>query len=103
MMFKQVIAVRTDLKMSPGKMAAQVAHASHASAMISRKKSKNWYDLWWGEGQKKVVVKIGGENEIIELLKHAKEGNLPFYLVNDAGLPGPEEIIDRITGQLKLL
>jgi PTH2 family peptidyl-tRNA hydrolase len=87
MMFKQVIAVRTDLKMSPGKMAA------------------------------KVVVKIGGENEIIELLKHAKEGNLPFYLVNDAGLtelepgtittlgigPGPEEIIDRITGQLKLL
>jgi PTH2 family peptidyl-tRNA hydrolase len=117
MEFKQVIVVRSDLKMSPGKMAAQVAHASHSAAEAAKKTDKQWYDDWWSEGQKKVVVKAAGEDEILQLFHDARANSLPCYLINDAGLtelapgtttslgvgPGPNEIIDKVTGQLKLL
>jgi PTH2 family peptidyl-tRNA hydrolase len=117
MEFKQVIVVRSDLKMSPGKTCAQVAHASHSAAWAAKKADKSWYDSWWAEGQKKVVVKVAGEEEIIQLSRDAHANNLPCYIVNDAGLtelspgtttalgvgPGPNEIIDKVTGQLKLL
>jgi PTH2 family peptidyl-tRNA hydrolase len=117
MEFKQVIVVRTDLKMSLGKTAAQVAHASHSAAEIAREKYCDWYLKWRGEGQKKVVVKVASEAEIIELYKKIKGNKIPFYIVNDAGLtelppgttttfgvgPAPDNVIDRYTGQLKLL
>ncbi|MFQ5800403.1 MAG: peptidyl-tRNA hydrolase Pth2 [Candidatus Hydrothermarchaeales archaeon] len=117
MEYKQVIAVRTDLKMSPGKMAAQVAHASLSAAEIARQRWGEWYTAWKDEGQKKAVLKVGDEKEILELFRQARESNLPYYLVNDAGLtelppgtittlgigPAPNEGIDKITGHLKLL
>jgi PTH2 family peptidyl-tRNA hydrolase len=117
MEFKQVIAVRIDLKMSPGKMAAQVAHASLSAAEVARRNFTDWYNEWKEEGQKKVVVKVADEAEIIGLLEETKKSNLPWYIVNDAGLtelppgttttlgigPGPNEVIDEVTGHLKLL
>lgn len=117
MEYKQVIIVRTDLKMSVGKTCAQVAHASLGSALKAMKNEKKWYEAWTKEGQKKVVVKVKGEEEIFELYEMAKASNLPCYLVNDAGLtelepgttttlgigPGPNEKVDKITGELKLL
>jgi PTH2 family peptidyl-tRNA hydrolase len=117
MEFKQVIVVRTDLKMSPGKMAAQAAHASHSAAEVARESHHKWYDAWKDEGQKKVVVKVSSEKEIIELYREVKSGQVPCYIVNDAGLtelppattttlgigPGPNEVIDKFTGHLKLL
>lgn len=117
MEYKQVIIVRTDLKMSVGKTCAQVAHASLGSALKAMKNEKKWYEAWTKEGQKKVVVKAKGEEEIFELYEMAKASNLPCYLVNDAGLtelepgttttlgigPGPNEKVDKITGELKLL
>ena len=117
MMYKQVIAVRADLKMSPGKMAAQVAHAALSAADVARKNSRPWYDAWREEGQKKVVVKAVDETEILDLFREAKTRGLPCYLVNDAGLtelpagttttlgigPAPDDAIDRVTGHLKLL
>jgi PTH2 family peptidyl-tRNA hydrolase len=117
MEFKQIIVVRTDLKMSPGKMAAQVAHASHSAAEAAKKTEKKWYDAWWAEGQKKVVVKAEDEEEILGLFREARGSSLPCYIINDAGLtelspgtttalgvgPGPNEIIDMVTGHLKLL
>jgi PTH2 family peptidyl-tRNA hydrolase len=114
---KQIIAVRSDLKMSPGKMAAQVAHASLSAADVAGMRHSKWYEAWMDEGQKKVVVKVDGEDEIQSLYEKAREFGLPCYLVNDAGLtelpqgtittlgigPGPDEEIDKVTSHLKLL
>ncbi|MBM3309841.1 MAG: peptidyl-tRNA hydrolase [Candidatus Altiarchaeales archaeon] len=112
MELKQVIVVRSDLKLGKGKMAAQVAHASVTAADKS-----SWKKDWISEGQKKTVVKCSGEKELVELLKQANNAKLPSALIEDAGLtqipagtktclgigPAPVEQIDRITGNLKLL
>jgi PTH2 family peptidyl-tRNA hydrolase len=114
---KQVIVVRTDLKMGKGKLAAQVAHAALASAEESMGRHVSWYNEWKEQGQAKVVVKGTGDAELQELFKKARAMGLPSSLIQDAGRtqlepgtvtclgigPAPAELVDRITGQLKLL
>jgi PTH2 family peptidyl-tRNA hydrolase len=114
--YKQVIIVRADLKMSPGKLAVQVAHGSIAAAERARSERKDWLKAWLAEGQKKVVVK-SDEDGLHELRDHATELGVPNDLIQDAGLtelppgtttvlaigPAPNEIVDRITRKLPLL
>jgi peptidyl-tRNA hydrolase, PTH2 family len=113
-MHKQVIVVRTDLDMSPGKIAAQAAHASNGACNRAARKS---LEQWEKEGSKKVVVGIDSLKKLQELEFKAKELGLVTYMVKDAGLtqvqsgtttalgigPGPEEKIDKVTGSLPLL
>ena len=113
---KQVIVFRSDLKLSKGKLAVQVAHAA-VSASERAKKFEDWYQNWQNEGQKKVLVKVETKENLIELKNIAKSKNLPYYLVRDAGLtqippntitclaigPAPEQIVDEITGKLQLV
>jgi len=115
--YKQVIVVRADLGMSPGKMAVQVAHGSIGSAEKARKTHSEWFKAWREEGQKKVVVEVRGERELRELQDAAKGFGLPNDLIQDAGLtelppgtvtvlaigPAPTEKVDKITGNLPLL
>jgi PTH2 family peptidyl-tRNA hydrolase len=111
---KQVIVVRTDLKMGKGKLAAQVAHASLAAFLkTSYSKRKKWLE----EGAKKVVLKVSSEEELLKLYRKAKKEKLPCEIIADRGLTqlkpgtftalaiGPEkdERVDKITGDLKLL
>jgi PTH2 family peptidyl-tRNA hydrolase len=117
MNYKQVIMVRTDLKMGRGKACAQVAHASLGSAEVANKVAPKWLKAWKMEGQKKVVLKVTGEEEILAFYDRAKKAGLPCYLVKDAGLtelppgtmttlgigPAPNEQVDKITGELRLL
>ncbi len=112
MELKQVIVVRKDLKMSKGKLAAQVAHASVEAAERSR-----WKDKWLRGFQKKSVLKCEDLDELLSIHEYAREQKLPISLIKDAGrteiLPGtitcvgigpaPEGDIDKITGKLKLL
>ena len=114
---KQAIVVRSDLKMGKGKVAAQVAHASLASAEAAREKKSTWYDGWKEEGQAKIVLKVESEAELRELFRRARSAGLPASLVQDKGLtqvepgtvtclgigPGPDATVDEITGKLKLL
>ena len=114
---KQVVAVRTDLGMGKGKLAAQVAHASLGAAEEAMGKRAEWYEKWKSEGQMKVVVRASSENELLELLKQAKRERLPATLIEDRGLtqvepgtvtcvgigPAPSDQVDRITGKLRLL
>jgi PTH2 family peptidyl-tRNA hydrolase len=114
---KQVVAVRTDLGMGKGKLAAQVAHASLGAAEEAMSRREEWYERWKSEGQLKVVVKVSGEGQLLELLKQAKKEHLPATLIQDRGLtqvepgsttcvgigPAPSDQVDRITGKLKLL
>lgn len=114
MSLKQVIVVRDDLKLSRGKVAAQVAHA----AIIGYLKSdpalrRRWVD----EGQKKVVLKAGNLEELMSIKYRAEKSGLVTGVVQDAGLteippgtvtaivigPDEEKKIDRITGNLPLL
>lgn len=115
--YKQVIVVRHDLKMSSGKLAAQVAHGAVGSADKARHAHRNWFFAWLTEGQKKVVVKVESEHELRELQKKATREGLSNLLVQDAGLtelssgtttalgigPAPNEIMDKVTRGLPLL
>ena len=65
--FKQVIVVRTDLKMSKGKLAAQAGHAAVTAAEKVRKINPGWWKNWMDEGQCKIVVRVGSEEELLEL------------------------------------
>jgi len=105
-----------DIKMSTGKLAAQVAHAAVTSALEAMKYRKEWFKKWIKEGQKKVVLKVKSEQELVDLWKSVKD-ELPNALIQDRGLtelppgtitalgigPAPESIIDKYTGKLPLL
>ena len=113
---KQVIAVRTDLGMGKGKIAAQVGHACVLGAENVRKSYPDWFEQWW-LGQEKVVVKVESLKDLEEIKKHAIDLNVPWSEVTDAGHtqiapgtttcislgPAPEDLVDKITGELKLL
>ena len=113
---KQVIAVRTDLKMGKGKIAAQVGHACVLGAEAVRKSNFDWFSEWW-HGMEKVVVKVEGSKQLEELKQDAIALRVPWAEVTDAGRtqiapgtttcisfgPGPDDLIDRVTGDLKLM
>ena len=114
---KQVIAVRRDITMGRGKLAAQVAHAAVSAAEKARSTRQDWFNTWFTTGQAKVVVKVGSLENLIELESHARTIGLPTVSVKDMGLtqippgtitcigigPGPTEFIDKVTRHLKLL
>lgn len=115
--YKQVIIFRIDLKMSKGKIAAQAGHAAVSAAEDARKHHWKWFKAWMDEGQCKIIVKVKGEKELLELEKQAKELGLPCALIIDQGLteippgtitclgigPAPAEQVDKITKKLPLL
>jgi len=112
--YKQVILVRTDLNLSPGKLAAQVAHASvNAFNVTSPLTRKSWLD----EGHRKIVLRVADDVALTHYLSLAKSAGLPVALITDFGLtelppntsttlaigPALNEAIDPLTVQLKLL
>lgn len=115
--YKQAIIIRTDLKMSQGKIAAQAGHGAVSAAEEARKNHPGWWESWLEEGQCKVALKVKSEQELLKLQKEAKASNLPSALITDRGLteippgtitclgigPAPSSLIDKITGELPLL
>lgn len=112
--YKQCIIVRLDLKLSIGKLAAQVAHGSVNALNVA---SQNERYLWNKNGQKTVVLKVNKLSELLYLKKKAEDELLPVSLIIDEGRTevekgtitvlgiGPAESskIDIITKDLKLL
>lgn len=115
--FKQVIVVRKDLGMGTGKIAAQVAHAAVMGAERARQRHPDWFYEWFEGGQAKVVVKVQGMDELMEVRRLAESLRLPVVQVEDRGLtqipagtttcigigPAPSDLVDRATSSLKLL
>ena len=116
MNYKLVIVVRTDLGISKGKMAAQVAHAAVNCSLKSKKSDSPSFKGWYNDGQKKVVVKGTNESLLRQLQQHARDIGITSSLISDAGLtevppgtvtclgigPGNESKINEITGNLSL-
>lgn len=127
---KQMIVIRKDLCMRKGKMVSQGAHAAVtivttviASAQrdqtnAGKLRDFKWLDEWLREGQKKIVVGVESEEEMLALLAKAEASHLPACAITDAGHtefhgvatrtviaigPAPDEEVDRITGHLKPL
>jgi PTH2 family peptidyl-tRNA hydrolase len=110
---KQAIVARADIGMGEGKLAAQVAHASLSAYEDTDERTRR---QWKGEGQKKVVLKATSEAELFRLADDAERQGLPHAVVRDAGHtqlepgtvtalavgPGPEDAVDRVTGDLSL-
>ena len=106
--------VRTDIKMGKGKIAAQCCHAAiGAYKQADKAKIRKWEN----EAYAKVVLKVQTLEELTELKKIADKKGIANYLVVDAGRtqiptssvtvlalgPDEDEILDEVTGDLKLL
>ncbi|MBE6499727.1 MAG: aminoacyl-tRNA hydrolase [Methanobrevibacter thaueri] len=111
---KQVMVVRTDLKMRKGKIAAQCCHGAIGAY---KKSPKDKVKKWENEAYAKVVLKVQTLDELEELKRIADDEGIVNYLVVDAGRtqiptssvtvlalgPDEDEILDKVTGDLKLL
>ncbi|KAL0994399.1 hypothetical protein UPYG_G00121740 [Umbra pygmaea] len=114
--FKMILVVRSDLKMGKGKVAAQCSHAAVSAYKQVQRRNPDMLKQWEYCGQPKVVVKAPDEDSLLDLLTHAKEIGLPVSLIQDAGRtqiapgsrtvlgigPGPADLLDKVTGHLKL-
>jgi len=125
---KQVIAVRKDLGMRKGKLAAQVAHASmkfitdnnvsEHSNVLRVELSSDEADWLLNGTFTKVVVGVDSEDELEDLVLKAAANDVQAHKIVDAGRtefhgvptltcvafgPDESEVLDRVTGHLKLL
>lgn len=110
---KQVVVVNQALGLPPGKMAAQVAHASVGAFLRA---PASMQASWLRQGMPKIVLQCASEPELMAILDQAERAALPAMLVRDAGRtvvgpgtatcvgigPAPAEAIDPITGRLSL-
>ena len=113
-LMKQIIIVRSDLKMGKGKMAAQVAHASVDATL---KAGADVMKDWRKDGMGKIVVKIENQDKLYKYIQHAKDAGLITAIISDAGRtqlepgtvtcgaigPGDDEKIDKICKDLSLM
>ena len=115
MPFKLALLVRSDLKMSRGKVLAQVGHAMVDATVKAYVKTTLFYK-WQSNGEKIVVLKVPNEKTLDTIIDIAIRKNIQNGIVIDEGLtevapgsktvgfvgPDNEHKIDKLVGQLKL-
>ena len=115
--YKMVIVTRDDLKLSVGKLAAQVAHAAVICSIDVKKQNPSLFNRWQNEGGKKVIVKVRDEDDFYPLEKKARQLKIVSHIITDAGHteipagtktvlgigPAPSNLIDQVTGSLSIL
>ncbi|XP_005298839.1 peptidyl-tRNA hydrolase 2, mitochondrial [Trachemys scripta elegans] len=114
--YKMVLIVRNDLKMGKGKVAAQCSHAAVSAYKQVQRRNPELLKQWEYCGQPKVVLKAPNEESLVQLLVDAKQLGLTVSIIQDAGRtqiapgsrtvlgigPGPADIVDKVSGHLKL-
>ncbi|KAI5124469.1 hypothetical protein M0805_008352 [Coniferiporia weirii] len=112
---KLVLVVRTDLKLWPGDIAAHNATLACYKALTL--KNPKLVRHWEVTGQAKIALKGTSEEQLLELEAIAKSLNLCARVVHDKELtkdkegtrtvlgigPAPVELINQVTGKLRLL
>jgi len=115
--YKLVVLVRNDVKMSKGKVAAQVGHAAVNCALSIKKKDSDAFEKWTFNGQPIIVLKVNTEKEMFEFKSIADTQNLNNSIICDAGRtqiepgtytclgigPAAASALDKITGELSML
>lgn len=116
--YKMVFVVRNDLGMSKGKVAAQCAHATLMCYKLALDHCPEGVKLWSYSGQAKIALKLDGNaQELLKLADKASEIGVVNALVRDDGRtqvergtitvlglgPSPAQLIDKVSGHLKLL
>ena len=115
--YKMVLVTRKDLRLSPGKLAAQASHAAVSCVLSTRKHKPKWFTKWQNEGAKKAVVKAECLDDFFSLKEKAMRLEIAAVIIEDAGHteipsgtktvlglgPAPNNIIDQVTGELPLL
>lgn len=113
---KMVIVVRNDLRMTPGKIAAQCVHASLGAYRQQSSTNSSELAIWESTGEKTVCLKCGSDEEMEGILTKATAAGLSTYAIHDGGRtqvdPGSRTVmaigpdkkskIDAVTGHLKL-
>jgi PTH2 family peptidyl-tRNA hydrolase len=113
---KQIIVLRKDLSMDVGKLISQACHACLEASEATKNREHSIWKAWKCGGAKKIIVKVFSLNELLELQNQAKRLGVPHALIVDRGLtqlppntptalgigPWNAEMIDKITGELKL-
>lgn len=114
--YKLVLIVRTDLKMSPGKVASQCVHAALGAFRRIGYIDFNLCQKWQMQGEKTVCLKCNDVAEVNRLCAEAERAGLVVYAVHDAGRtevePGTRTVVaigpntktkvDAVTGKLRL-
>ncbi|MGI0067758.1 MAG: aminoacyl-tRNA hydrolase [Thermoplasmata archaeon] len=114
---KMVLVVRGELRLTTGKVAAQVAHGAVILARRTEREDPARFREWWRTGQRKVVLEAATLPEMEQLELRARARKVPAAWVEDAGLtevapgtrtclalgPAQDTEIDPVTGQLPLL
>ena len=115
---KMMLLVRQDLRMKPGKIAAQCGHASIGlyKKLIKSKKYEKMLEAWETNGQKKIVAKLKSEKEMNMIISKATDAGILFEVITDAGrtqvatgsrtvlaLIDFENKLNTVTGRLKLM
>lgn len=115
---KLVLAVRTDLGMGKGKIAAQCGHATLACYKYLEKNAAGMGLLkkWENNAQPKIALQVKSEDELDTLQALAVSLGLCARVIHDAGrtqiaagsatvlgILGPKSVVDQVTGHLKLL
>jgi PTH2 family peptidyl-tRNA hydrolase len=112
--YKQCIVVTKDVDMTCPKLCVQIAHASIESYRLSQKRIR---EMWYQEGQKKVVLALDTTEELIALATKAETMGIGYAIIQDLGYTEiepdtttavgfeilPNETIDNLTGNLKVL
>lgn len=113
---KMVFVVRQDLKMGKGKSAAQCCHAAIDIFRKAKKRHPEWLQAWETTGCAKVALKCPDEETLLAIASHARVMGLDSSVIQDAGRtqiasgsktvvgigPAPVDVIDKVTGHLKL-
>ena len=118
--YKMVILVREELRMGAGKVAAQCVHAAlgaYRSATEAGGGALSALHAWQMTGEATIVLKVPDLQGIRAVESAASALNVNTHAVHDAGRtqveagsltvlavgPAPADVIDPLTGSLKLL
>lgn len=114
---KMILVVRTDLKMTKGKIAAQCGHAAVACYESIQRSNPILLQRWKSHGQAKIALQVSDEDEMELLQGIAQSLGITARMIHDAGRtqiaagsatvlglgPAPKSVLDQVTGHLKLL
>lgn len=109
------ILIRDDLKMSKGKVLAQVSHTM-VDATVKAYTGSQIFFKWRSDGEKIVILKVPNEKTLMYIMDIAERKGVNCGYTVDAGLtevqsgtktvgfvgPDREDKIDKLTSQLKL-